>query len=123
MDISGSKAEPLKVNETTIDAYLRRFQWDFARYQYQGRQLNELVGQVQALAVKIEDELKMLSTSYADNTAALTAAQRRTVINLANSDFEDILNPDQIARLDVQDSENLLTVMVVVPKVLDQGNI
>jgi len=37
---------------------------------------------------------------------------RRKVVNLAQSDFEDILTPAQAARLDIVNNEYLQTVMV-----------
>lgn len=120
-ELSDDKSQALRVNETAVEAYLKKFQWDFASYQYQGKQLGELVSQIQAMAGKAEEELKLLSTNYSDKNLALAAAKRRQVINLTTSDFEDFLTPEMIAKLDVQNSEHLLTVMVVVPKSLEQG--
>lgn len=111
----------MKVNETPVEGYFKKFQWDFAQYQYQGKQLSELVAQIQAMAGKTEEELKMLSTSYTEKNLALAAAKRRQIINLATSDFEDFLTPEKVAKIDVQNTENLLTLMVVVPKSLETG--
>lgn len=120
-ELSDEKNQGLRVNETAVEAYLKKFQWDFASYQSAGKQLAELVSQIQALAGKSEEELKLLSTNYTDKNLALAAAKRRQIINLVTSDFEDFLTPEKIAKLDVQNSEHLITVMVVVPKSLEQG--
>lgn len=64
----------------------------------------------------------MISSSYTDKNLALAAAKRRKVINLSTSDFEDFLTPEMIAKIDVQNTESLLTVMVVVPKSAQEGN-
>lgn len=106
----------LKVNENSVEAYLRKFQWDFARFQFEGKVLSELVGQVQSMAARVDDELKSKSTSYADKTVAVAALQRKKTIVLQTSDFEDFLSPTDVAKLDILDTENLLTVFVVVPK-------
>lgn len=110
----------LRVNEISVEAYLKNFKWDFSKYQVQGKPLTELVGHIQSVTAKSEEELKILATNYADKTVALSAVQRKRVINLQTSDFEDFLQEDDIAKLDMQDSENLVTVMVVVPRSFDK---
>ena len=57
----------------------------------QGKQLSELVGHMQGVAVRAEDELKQLGTTYADKIVALSSVQRKKQINLLSSDFEDFL--------------------------------
>jgi hypothetical protein len=81
----------------------------------------ELVSQIQSLTGKIEEELKTLSTSFTEKNVALAATQRKKVINLASSDFEDFLKPEDVAKIDLLSSESLLTVMVTVPKQLENG--
>ncbi len=123
LDIAGSSAKPLRVNETAVEAFFQRFQWDFAQYYNQGKQLSELVGQIQSMAGKTEDELKMLSNSFQEKTVALAAAKRRKVINLTTSDFEDFLKPEDLAKVDFLNTEHLLTITVVVPKAIEQGEL
>ena len=120
-EIIGPKGEPLRVNETTVEAYLQHFQWDYAQYQHQGRQLNELVGQIQSMTGKVDEDLKLLSSSYTEKSLALTATKRKKLINLTTSDLEDFLSPTDLARIDPQDSEHLVTVLVVVPLALEAG--
>lgn len=119
--MAGTKPDVLRVHDVTVEAYLQRFQWDFAQYQQQGRQLGELVSQIQAMAGKVDEDLKTLNVSYMDKTVALTAAKRKKVINLSTSDLEDFLKPDDITRIDVVDTEHLLTLLVVVPLAQESG--
>lgn len=120
-EVSGTQAEPLRVNETAVEAYLRRFQWDFAQYQYQGRQLQELVGQMQSMTGKIDEDLKTLTTAYTDKCLALASTKRKKIVNLSTSDLEDFLSPLDIDKIEALNTEHLLTVLVVVPKSLETG--
>ena len=119
--MSGTKFEPLRVHETSVEAYLQRFQWDYAQYQHQGRQLSELVSQIQGTAGKIDEDLKTLSTSYTEKSLALANTKRKKIINLATSDLEDFLTPRDVSRIDLLDTEHLLTVFVVVPLAIEPG--
>ena len=87
--------------------------------QAQGRQLNDLVGQMQAVCSRSEEELKKISSVFTDKTVAYTTVQRRKQISFVSSDFEDFLAEEEVARLDMLDTDNLLTLMVVVPKNLE----
>lgn len=114
-DVAGSEAETLRVNDTTVDAFLRNFQWDYARYRYQGRQLSDLVSQIQAMVAKVDEELKKLSISYNEKVQALSAVNRKKATNLATSDFEDFLSPDEVNKHEFLKTESLLTVVAIVP--------
>ena len=114
-DVAGADAEVLRVaNEMTVENYLRNFQWDYARYRYQGRQLPDLVSQIQTLVAKVDDELKKLSVSYNEKVQTLSSLQRKRTINLATSDFEDFLPAEKAAKLDFVDTEYMKTVVVLV---------
>lgn len=124
LDIAGSAAKSLRVNSTTVEAYLRKFDWDFARYQHSGRQLSELVSQIQTASTKVDEELKKLALNYSEKNIQLAALQRKKQTNLLTSDFEDFLTPEFVARMDVlqADDEKLLeTVMIACSKSLEQG--
>ena len=99
---SGGADISLRVNEVSVEAYLKNFKWDFSKFQVQGKQLAELVGHIQGVAARAEEELKQLATSYADKVVALGMVQRRKQITLLTSDFEDFLTEEDIARLDMQ---------------------
>lgn len=120
-DINVNDTSLLKVNDIPIDRYFKQFQWDFAKYQHQGRQISDIVLQIQSLATKIDDELKKLTVLYNEKNLALSSLLRKKTINLATSDFEDFLKPDLIAKLEILDTSSLQTVFVVVPKSLHKG--
>ena len=123
MDIRGSSNEPLRVDQKTIEAYLKNFEWDYAKYQFEGRQLTEIVGNIQSLVVRIDEELKKYSSEYAEKNIQISTLQRKRVINMNTSDFEDFLKPEQVASMgDFEDgSFALQTVVVVVPRSLERG--
>eukprot|EP00607_Mallomonas_marina_P010101 CAMPEP_0182419166 /NCGR_PEP_ID=MMETSP1167-20130531/3566_1 /TAXON_ID=2988 /ORGANISM="Mallomonas Sp, Strain CCMP3275" /LENGTH=387 /DNA_ID=CAMNT_0024593831 /DNA_START=227 /DNA_END=1390 /DNA_ORIENTATION=- len=118
-DVAGADAEILRVNDTNVEAYLRNFQWDYARYRYQGRQLSDLVTQIQTMVAKVDEELKKLSISYGEKTQALSAVQRKKTTNLITSDFEDFLTPDQINKHEFLNTEFLVTLVVIVPSAIE----
>lgn len=121
-DVAGSDAEPLRAaNEMTVDNFLRNFQWDYARYRYQGRQLPDMVSQVQVSVAKVDDELKKLAISYNEKVQTLSSVQRKKTTNLVTSDLEDFLAADVVQRHEFLDSEYLLTVLVVVPGQSEKG--
>ena len=122
LDVAGADAEVLRVaNEMTVDNYLRNFQWDYARYRYQGRQLPDLVSQIQTMVAKVDDELKKLSQSYNEKLQTLSALQRKRTINLVTSDFEDFLSVEQVGKFEFLDTEYLKTVCVVVNSQTEAG--
>lgn len=120
LDIKGS--EPLRANQKTIDAYLKHFEWDFAKYQFKGHQLTEIVGNIQSMVARIDEELKKYATEYAEKNIQISTLQRKRVINMATSDFEDFLKPEKVASMgEFEDgSFALQRVMVVVPRSLEK---
>lgn len=125
-DISEPGAEMLRINSKAVEEIFRNFHWDFARYQYPGRQLSELVSQIQVMAAKVDEELKNLSLSCNEKSLAYSNLLRRKTINLVTSDFEDFLTPEKVSKLDIIHANPdhfhfLETVMVVVPKALEAG--
>ncbi len=110
----------LKVQERTIDSYLQRWSWDFARYQHQGKKLGELVNQMTVLASTTDEELKALLATHSEKLQSLTMWQRKKVINLVSSDFEDFLTLEQLRNFDIQDNEHLVTLFVVCNKAMQE---
>lgn len=122
--VVSSEHEPLRAtNETPVETYLRSFSWDYARYRHQGRQLPDLVSQIQSMVGKVDDELKKLSTSYNEKLQALGAIQRKKTTNLVTSDFEDFLPADIVRKTEFMNTEYLLTMVVVVTTQMEAGNI
>lgn len=114
-DVSGPDAEELRAaNEMTVINFLRNFQWDYARYRYQGRQLADIVSQVQVSVSKVDEELKKLAISYNEKVQHLTVVQRKKTTNLVTSDLEDFLSVETVNSNEFLDSEYLLTLLVVV---------
>jgi hypothetical protein len=109
------------VNSAKVETFLRKFQWDHARYQFSGRQLSEIVSQIQSMAAKVDDELKKLSLLYNEKTLALSSLQRKKIINISTSDFEDFMSTSTVAKLELIKTDTLLTVMVIVPSSLENG--
>ncbi|CAE7655267.1 vha-11, partial [Symbiodinium microadriaticum] len=121
-EVAGSEADSLRAaNEMTVENFLRNFQWDYARYRYQGRQLPDLVSQVQAMVAKVDDELKKLSISYNEKLQQLSAVQRKKTTNLITSDLEDFLPADTPSKFEFVNSEYLVTLLVVVPGPVEAG--
>jgi hypothetical protein len=110
----------LDVNGRAVGVTIQRFQWDHAAYAT-SNSLPALVSMIQSKTGSAEEELKNLATSYADKNLALSNAKRRKVVNFAASDFEDFVSPEEMARVEVFNTETLLTVAVAVPKALDAG--
>jgi V-ATPase subunit C len=75
------------------------------------------------MAARDDEDLKKLAIKYNEKTLVLSTLQRKKTINVSTSDFEDFMKPGSVARLDLIDSETLLTVMVVVPLSLEKGEI
>ena len=73
------------------------------------------------MTLKVDEELKKLTILFNEKTVVLSTLQRKKVINFATSDFEDFMKPAAVARLELIDTETLLTVMVVVPAALENG--
>jgi V-type H+-transporting ATPase subunit C len=122
--VVSSEHEPLRAtNETPVETYLRSFSWDYARYRHQGRQLPDLVSQIQSMVGKVDDELKKLSTSYNEKLQALGAIQRKKTTNLVTSDFDDFLPADIVRKTEFMNTEYLLTMVVVVTTQMEAGNI
>lgn len=123
LDIGGAAADHLRVNSAKVESFLRKFQWDHARYQFSGRQLTEIVSQIQSMASKVDEELKKLTLLYNEKTLVLSGLQRKKTINISTSDFEDFMKPAAVARLELINTDTLLTIMVIVPTSLVNGKI
>ena len=95
--------------------YIQQFAWDSAKYPNR-RPLKELVAMIAGGATGIEEELKQLTTSFADKQVALQEAKRKSGGNLMKADLNDVLDPDIMNRINVVDTEYLKTVFIAIPK-------
>jgi hypothetical protein len=119
--MAGPKPDALRVHEVSVESFLQRFQWDYAQYQHQGRQLAELVSQIQSMAAKVDEDLKTLTNSYTEKALALAATKRKKQISFATSDLEDFLSPRDMERTEVLDTEHFKTMLVAISATTEQG--
>ncbi len=78
--------------------------------------MKELVSLISGGVSAIDEELKQLSTSFADKMAALSDAKRKKGGNLLVADLNDVLTQDIMRNITVHDTEYLKTLFVAVPK-------
>jgi len=65
--------------------------------------------------------LKQLGTGYAEKVASLSDAMRRKNGNLLVTDLNNILKPQDMSKVNVHDTDYLLTIFIAVPKVLEES--
>mmetsp|Transcript_27764 Transcript_27764/g.65242 ORF Transcript_27764/g.65242 Transcript_27764/m.65242 type:complete len:420 (-) Transcript_27764:84-1343(-) len=114
-DLFGGKSTDLTVGGVPAQRYIQQFAWDSAKYPNR-RPLKELVAMIAGGAAGIEEELKQLTTSFADKQAALQEAKRRSGGNLMKVDLNDVLNAETMSKVNVVDTEYLKTVFIAIPK-------
>jgi V-type H+-transporting ATPase subunit C len=112
--------QALTVDGVPVGRYLNFFSWDEAKHPHR-RPLPEIVGIIQASVGKIEEELKQLSTRYSEKKQQLLQHQRKKGGNLMVANLNDILTPDIVSTSDFVNSEYLQTLVVVVPKNLEEA--
>lgn len=95
--------------------YIQQFAWDSAKYPNR-RPLKELVALIAGGAAGIEEELKQLTASYMDKTAALADAKRKSGGNLMVIDLNDALDEETMRQIKICDTEYLKTVFIAIPK-------
>lgn len=119
-DLESKKgAEELKVAGQPLDRYISNFTWEYAKYP-QRRTLPELVALVLAGTSKIEEELKSLSQAYTDKVQTVQSLKRKKGGSLATAALEEVLTEDVLKGFEFLNTEFLLTLVVVVPRQLEQ---
>jgi V-type H+-transporting ATPase subunit C len=111
---TGKKSE-LTVGGVPSQRYIQQFAWDYAKYPNR-RPLKELVSLISGGVSAIDEELKQLSTSFADKMAALTDSKRKKGGNLLVADLNDVLTQDVMRSIQVHDTEYLKTLFIAIPK-------
>jgi len=110
-DIAGPSAiHSLKVENLPVESYLTRFKWDEPKFPVR-RPLKETVEKIGEVMSHIEDELKMKVSEYNTVKSQISAALRKQGGSLAVRDISGLVKPSQVI-----DSENLVTLFVVVSK-------
>ena len=100
---------------------MRNFQWDYSKYRFQGKPISEIVSQVQGLAAKVDEELKKLNLANVEKEQAYTALLRKKSANLATADFEDVLTVADVKKIEILNTDTLLTMFVVLPVAQEKG--
>lgn len=106
----GVEAVPALVEGLTPEAFLLSFSWEEAKYPAR-RPLKETLASISETAAKLDDDLKLRSSEYAQRRAQLQALLRRKAGALPVRDLTDLV-PDK-ARVE---TEHLTTVGVVVSR-------
>lgn len=114
VELAEGKPVDLTVGGVPASRYVQQFAWDSAKYPNR-RPLKELVALITGGAVAVEEELKQLTQSFGDKTAALQEMKRRKGGNLLSSDWNDVLNDQIMRKIEIIDSEYLKTVFVAIP--------
>lgn len=107
---SGVEPVPALVEGLTPEAFLLSFSWEEAKYPAR-RPLKETLASISETAAKLDDDLKLRSSEYAQRRAQLQALLRRKAGALPVRDLTDLV-PEK-ARVE---TEHLTTVGVVVSK-------
>jgi len=115
---AGKKTE-LTVGGVPSQRYIQQFAWDYAKYPNR-RPLKELVSLISGGVSAIDEELKQLSTSFADKMAALADAKRKKGGNLMVADLNDVLTQDVMRNIEVHSTEYLKTLFIAIPKVTEE---
>uniref|UniRef100_K3WZ14 V-type proton ATPase subunit C n=1 Tax=Globisporangium ultimum (strain ATCC 200006 / CBS 805.95 / DAOM BR144) TaxID=431595 RepID=K3WZ14_GLOUD len=111
--------QALTVDGVPVDRYLNYFSWDEAKHPHR-RPLPEIVSIIQTSVGKIEEELKQLGTRYTEKKQQLLQHQRKKGGNLMVANLNDLLTPDIVSPSDFVNTEYLQTLVVVVPKNLEE---
>mmetsp|Transcript_782 Transcript_782/g.1665 ORF Transcript_782/g.1665 Transcript_782/m.1665 type:complete len:381 (-) Transcript_782:379-1521(-) len=113
-ELSGSNDEVqythLQVDGVPVERYLTAFQWDEAKHPVR-RPLKETVENIQAGIVTTEENLKVRMGEYNAIKSSLAAIARKGQGSLAVRDLRGIVPQEKLL-----DSENLVTLLVVVPR-------
>jgi len=114
-ELFSGKSTDLTVGGVPAQRYIQQFAWDSAKYPNR-RPLKELVAMIAGGATGIEEELKQLTTSFADKQAALHDAKRKSAGNLMKVDLNDVLDAETMRKVSVVDTEYLKTVFIAISK-------
>lgn len=104
--------ENLKVNDSTPANYLHKFTWDGAKFpiKQQLKQLAEMIGKQVSQA---EADLKTKASAYNNLKTSLQSFERKATGSLLTRNLADLVKKEDF----VLESEYLITLLVVIPKV------
>ncbi|GAB6028823.1 hypothetical protein CHUAL_004632 [Chamberlinius hualienensis] len=104
--------ENLLANGTDLATYVTRFQWDVAKYPIK-QSLRSIADIISKQISTIDADLKTKSASYNSLKTSLQSIERKQAGSLLTRNVADLVKKEHF----VLDSEYLITLLVVVPKV------
>jgi V-type H+-transporting ATPase subunit C len=119
-ELAEHKSVELTVGGVPPSRYIQQFAWDSAKFPNR-RPLKELVSLITGGAVAVDEEMKQLTQSFGEKTAALQDIKRRKGGNLLSGDWNDVLTDQIMSKVNVVDSEYLKTVFVAVPMAMEEA--
>ena len=66
--------------------------------------------------------MKKLSLANSEKEQSYVALQRKKSANLATADFEDVLTVADVKKIEILNTDTLITLFVVVPLAQEKGN-
>uniref|UniRef100_A0A0P4VTA2 V-type proton ATPase subunit C n=1 Tax=Scylla olivacea TaxID=85551 RepID=A0A0P4VTA2_SCYOL len=104
-------AENLLANQMDLATYLTRFQWEMAKFPIK-QSLRGIVDAINNQVTQIENDLKSKSANYNNLKSNLANMERKQTGSLLTRNLGDLVKKEDF----VQNSEYLVTLLVVVPK-------
>ncbi|KAK7080228.1 hypothetical protein SK128_001741 [Halocaridina rubra] len=104
-------AENLLANQMSLSTYLTKFQWDMAKFPIK-QSLRGIVDAINNQVTQIENDLKAKSSNYNNLKSNLANMERKQTGSLLTRNLGDLVKKEHF----VQNSEYLITLLVVVPK-------
>lgn len=104
-------SENLLANQMDLATYLTRFQWEMAKFPIK-QSLRGIVDSINNQVTQIEHDLKSKSANYNNLKSNLANMERKQTGSLLTRNMGDLVKKEDF----VQNSEYLVTLLVVVPK-------
>lgn len=105
--------ENLLANQVSLSKYLTKFQWEMAKFPIK-QSLRGIVDAIGQQTSQIENDLKAKAQTYNNLKSNLANMERKQTGSLLTRNLGDLVKKTDF----VQNSEYLVTLLVVVPKVL-----
>ncbi|KAI9293296.1 ATPase, V1 complex, subunit C [Neoconidiobolus thromboides FSU 785] len=106
----GTLKDYLKINNRTVDDYLRSFQWNSMKYRTD-KSLKEITTNIQTEVTNLDTQLKHKSTQYQTIRNSMVSYERRMTGNLSVRSLTEVVGPEH----SISGSEFLTSVFVAVP--------
>jgi len=105
----------LTINDVPVESYFRNFQWDYSKYRCMGRNPADVARKLSESIAKSEESVKEMSVAYAEKQQALAALVKRKSSSALCAELADLLSVEEFGQIDVLDSDNLVTLLALVP--------